>query len=283
MIKAPPFFSIVLGLLTPAWVWAHGIVGDRYFPPTITVDDPFVATEAHAVVGRTPNLDVDKTSAVSGKTAMLGASAEITDGFGISIDTTYRAPNGNLENPGDGFDRFYYRVKKEVFTDSAREFQFTLGLTGQLGNTGSKGSGSDSTYAPSIFFAKGFGDLSQELWFLRPFALTGLVGYQLPSVGNAPRVINLGLTVQYSLTYLNNHVQPTGWNNFLNQLVVIVEMPMQACLDHACANQTSRSINPGVIWVGRHFNIAAELVMPNNANSGKGTGVLVQMQRFFGR
>jgi hypothetical protein len=33
--------------------FAHGIAGDRYFPPTVTVDDPYAADEVHAVFGRT--------------------------------------------------------------------------------------------------------------------------------------------------------------------------------------------------------------------------------------
>lgn len=275
------FFSL-FAFLWAGYVYAHGIVGDRYFPPTVVVDDPFAANEIHAVGGRSANIDVDKVSSVTGNIGMFGASFEPLSGLGISFDGIYRTPNGNLENVGSGFDDIYYRVKQEVWTDKRHEFQFSAGVNGQLANTGTKGADNYYNYAPSILFAKGMGDLPDELKYLKPMAVTGVIGYQVPSIRNAPQAINWGLTVQYSLMYLNDHVAPTGWNDFANKLIGIVEFPMQTCMNVNCKNQVVGSINPGVVWVGSHYNIATELVIPSNSGSGKGTGFLVQYQQFFG-
>lgn len=49
------------------------------------------------------------------------------------------------------------------------------------------------------------------------------------------------------------------------------------------AGMSGQIANPGVVWVGNHFNIATELVVPGNSASGKGTGFLVQYQQFFGK
>ena len=270
-------------LSTSAGAFAHGIVGDRYFPPTIVVDDPFAANEIHAIGGRSANIGIDPPSNVTGNIGAVGASIEAFDGFGISLDGVYRTPNGNLENVGSGFDNLYYRVKQEAWTDTKHEFQLSAGLNGQIANTGTKGVDGVTTYTPSVMFAKGFGDLPDALSWLKPAAITGVIGYQVPSNHSAPQVFNWGLTLQYSFMYLNDHVAPTGWNDFANRLIAIVEFPMQTCLNLDCRNQVAGSINPGLVWVGHHFNIAAEAVMPSNNASGRGTGFLVQYQQFFGK
>ena len=281
-MRIPRFFSVCLSALLPVYAAAHGIVGDRYFPPTVVVDDPFAANEIHAVAGRSANIDVDKVSTVTGNIAVVGGGMEPIAGLGVSLDGVYRSPNGNLDNVGSGFDDLYYRVKQELWTDLRHEFQLSAGVNGQLANTGTKGADGYFTYVPSVLFAKGFGDLPESLSLLKPAAITGVIGYQVPSTRNAPQAFNWGLTLQYSFMYLNEHVQPTGWSDFANRLIAVVEFPMQTCMSTACRHQVIGSVNPGVVWVGSHFNIATELVIPSSTGSGKGTGFLVQYQQFFG-
>ena len=277
------FLQISLVLLASPPVLAHGIVGDRYFPPTVVVDDPFAANELHAIAGRSANVGMDSFSNKTGNIGVAGGSVEPLDGLGVSLDGVYRSPNGNLENGGSGFDNLYYRVKQELWTEVRHEFQFSAGMSGQIANTGSKSSDGFSNYTPSVFFAKGLGDLPDELAWLKPAAVTGVLGYQVPSIRNAAQGLNWGLTLQYSIMYLNDHVAPTGWNDFANRLIAIVEFPMQTCLNMSCRHQTFGSINPGVVYVGDHFNVATELVVPSNSPSGSGMGFLVQYQRFFGK
>jgi hypothetical protein len=262
---------------------AHGVAGDRYFPPTISVDDPYAAYEAHAVTGRIPTVGSSDPNASLGNVLMVGAGIEPLDGFGISVDALYRDPNTNLTPQASGFDNLYYTVKKELTINDAHEYAVSVGVAGQIGGSGSTGSDRHTSYAPTIFYAKGFGDLPQSTALLRPFAVTGVLGYQVATDATQPRALNWGFTLQYSFLYLDQHVKPTGWHEPFRRVIAVVEFPMQTCLSGACSGQVTGSINPGVVWVGTHFNLSAEAVLPVNNRSGVGAGLLFQIHRYLGK
>jgi len=262
---------------------AHGIAGNRYFPPTIVVEDPYAANEVHAVAGRSSNIGAGNANTNSGDIGSIGIGIEPLDGFGIAVNGLYRTPNGNLTPQTSGFDNLYYVAKQELHISDSHEFAVSLGVLGQIGRTGSSGGDKYSTYAPTIFYAKGFGDLPNMLSFLKPLALTGILGYQIPTEQSQPKVFNWGFTVQYSLPYLNQFVQKTGWNDFFNRLVPVVEFPMQTCLSGRCSGQVIGSVNPGIIWVGDSFNLSAEAVFPVNSQSGASNGVLFQIHKYLGK
>jgi hypothetical protein len=262
--------------------FAHGIAGDRYFPPTVTVDDPYAADEVHAVLGRTGNIGAGNLNTEAGNVALAGFGLEPLPGVGISFDTSYRSPNANFIPSKSGFDNINVTFKKELAIIDKHEFALTVGLTSQIGGTGTSGTSASSNYAPTVFFAKGFGDLPEEMALLKPFALTGVLGYQLPTDQNAPKVFNWGFTVQYSLMYLQAHVRDVGLAEPFNKMISLVEFPMQTCLNTYCSGQVTGSVNPGVVWVGEHFNLAAEAVFPINKQSGSGVGFLLQIHKFLG-
>ena len=106
---------------------AHGIAGKRYFPPTISVEDPYAAHEIHTVVGRVP-LGGSNNSNVMSSNVMIGGGIEQIDGFWIAIDGLYRNPNVNLTPEANGFDNLYYTIKKELTINDEREFAFTVGV-----------------------------------------------------------------------------------------------------------------------------------------------------------
>ncbi len=261
---------------------AHGIAGKRYFPPTISVEDPYAAHEIHTVVGRVP-LGGSNNSNVMSSNVMIGGGIEPIDGFGIAIDGLYRNPNVNLTPEANGFDNLYYTIKKELTINDEREFAFTVGVNGQVGGTGGPGVINSTTYAPTVFYAKGFGDLPNAMRLLKPMAVTGVLGYQMSTDQGQPTALNWGFTLQYSFLYLNEHVQPTGWGEPWNSLVAVVEFPLQTCMSGICNGQVTGSVNPGLVWVGPEFNLSAEAVFPVNNQSGRGVGMLFQIHKFFGK
>jgi hypothetical protein len=278
--------SILLMILvfsTPMAVLAHGIAGDRYFPPTIAVDDPYAGNEIHAVVGQTSNTGAGNANTASGNVVGAGFGLEPLDGFGITFDSAWRNPNANFTPSKPGFDNLNVTIKKELTINDHHEFALSVGVATQAGGTGTSGTSASSNYAPTVYFAKGFGDLPAEMELLKPLAVTGVLGYQIPTDTNAPKIFNWGFTLQYSLLYLQNHVRDIGLAEPLNRMIAVVEFPMQTCLDSYCAGQVTGSVNPGVVWVGEHFNLSAEAVLPINKQSGSGVGFLLQIHKFLGK
>ena len=64
-----------------------------------------------------------------------------------------------------------------------------------------------TTIAPTLFFGKGGGDLPEALAWARPFAVTGLVAYEIPTRAHDgdernAKALTYGLALEYSLPYL---------------------------------------------------------------------------------
>ena len=75
----------------------------------------------------------------------------------------------------DGFDNVSLSAKYQLWENAPHEWIFSIGGEVDLGDTGSQALGVDafSTYTPTVYFGKGFGDLPNALKYLKPFALTG--------------------------------------------------------------------------------------------------------------
>ena len=120
----------------------------------------------------------------------------------------------------------------------------SVGLNMEWGGTGAMDVGADrfTAYTPTFYFGKGFGDLPMSMGWARPFALTGQVGYAIPSSsydndrrsrhGDVdtefnPRVLIWGASLQYSLPYLKASVVDLGLPDFVNRLIPLVEVSLQ--------------------------------------------------------
>ena len=71
-----------------------------------------------------------------------------------------------------------------------------------------------------------------------------------------------------------------GLPEFINRLTPIVEATFETPVD-APGERTTGTINPGVIWTGRRFQVGAEAVIPINRDSGHGVGFVVQLHLFL--
>ncbi|MBZ5707488.1 MAG: hypothetical protein LAN63_19260 [Acidobacteriia bacterium] len=275
-------FALISGLIAPASCWAHGFAGQRFFPATLTIDDPFVADEGNILFGhsRTPN---DTGGNVTTNSTEIEFAKRITPDFGLSLGTEYDNLQFSNGDPSQrGYNNLNIGAKYLTFVDASHETLMSVGLNASLGSTGSSAiSDSFSTISPAFFFGKGFGDLPSSLEYLRPLAITGAISPNFTTQHSAPDSLNWGFTFQYSLQYLQSFVKDVGIGHPFNHMIPVVETPMNTCLNQGCANQTTGTINPGVIWFSRWGQLALEGTIPVNQRTGSHVGLLFQVHFYF--
>lgn len=268
-------------LLFPSIATAHSIAGNRVFPATMAVDDPGVGDEVNLNFGHVKSL-TDDGDEQNTNTTTLEWDKLITPNFALSVVGTYvniNAPNGGSAR---GFDNFAVGAKYRFYVNEKHEFMASVGAVAELGGTGAQSiADPHSAITPTLYVGKGFGDLPDSLKYLKPLAITGTIGPRLTMNSADPNSLEWGVTVQYSLPYLQNVVQDVGLKAPFSNLVPVVEFPMSTCTAGPCSGHTTGSINPGVIWLNRWGQLGAEAVIPVNHASGKGVGVLFQAHLFL--
>jgi hypothetical protein len=284
-------FGLLMTLLSFSYASAHCYVGARFFPATLATDDPCVADEMSL-----PTVSWFKTGdnpPASEVDISIDISKRITEDFGISIGDTW----SQVRQPGSptlaGFSNLETTFQYQLMKDASHEFAMLVGLGVEWGGTGNTGAGLATSYSvltPSFNFGQGFGLLLETLGFARPLAITGQVGYQVPTmsfdVGQGiyiPQVLVYGGTLQYSMPYLKSEVKDLGLPDLINHLIPLVEAQFATPVANNLGNSfvTTGTINPGVIWVGTYFQVGAEAVLPVNRASGTGVGVLAQLHLYL--
>jgi hypothetical protein len=282
------------------WAYGHGFAGARFFPATLSTDDPFVADELSL-----PTVSTIRTPD-DGGTCQTDISVDIakriTPQFGIEIGETLTALNPHEGRAVNGFGNLELSGKYQFLKNDAHEAIVSLGLGVEIGGTGSRSIGADSfsTWAPGIFFGKGFGDLPDVLRFLKPLALTGLAGVAIPTsastrsvtvddrtgegeveVERHPDVMEWGFALEYSVIYLQSQVQDMHLPAPVDRLIPLVEFALETPLNRGARGQTTGTINPGVIWAGKYFQFGAEAIVPINERTGTNVGVIAQLHFFM--
>jgi hypothetical protein len=283
---------------------AHEIVGNRFFPATIGIDDPGVNDELSL-----PTVDSFKTGddpPVRQRDVSSEFSKRITEDFAVSFGSTYTflGPTDPTATGANGFQNFDTTFKYRVYKNPEHEFVMSVGVSVEWGGTGIKSVGAElfNVYTPNLYFGKGLGDLPDTLTWIRPVAITGQVGYAIPGrnstttfsvdpdSGNVtadsefhPRVLNWGATIQYGMPYLKSAVMDLGLPEFINHLIPLVEATLQTPVANTFTSGTltTGTINPGVIWVGNTFQFAIEALIPINRQSGTNVGVIAQLHLYL--
>ena len=256
---------------------AHGIVGDRFFPATLVTDDPAVADELTL-----PQVDVSRTADEPPATQvdLSGEwSKRLTSNFGVSLDgawTDLKTPDGRVS----GFQNLGTTFKYQLLANAPHELMVSVGLEAEWGGTGAERVGAErtTTLTPTLYFGKGASELPASLWWAKPFALTGVIGYAVP-LAHEPRSLESGFAVEYSFRYLSSHVRDIGLPAFVNQLTPVVEVQLETPIDDRAPS--TGTINPGVIWSGKRVQFAVEAMAPINRASGRSVGAVFQVHWFL--
>jgi hypothetical protein len=298
-------------LLGSAAAHAHAIAGARVFPVTLTIDDPGVADEASIPTfsfQRQPN-DPD-----TGHGYQYNVAAEfdkrITERLGIGVSGGYTVQTAQRDKTRTGFQNINVTLKYQAWVNGPHEAIVSLGVIREFGRTGTAHTDADQfgSTTPTIYFGKGFGDLPVAA--LRPFAITGTAGYTIAdkklkvtdggtadlganstggvtglaaqqfNTGNSNRWVG-GLSLQYSLPYLQSQVRDLGLPAFVNRLTPLVEVAYSSPASAPSNLGTQVVFAPGVIYGGDSFQVGVEALIPGNRASGRFVGVITQMHLFF--
>ncbi|MDA8083161.1 MAG: hypothetical protein M0024_05840 [Nitrospiraceae bacterium] len=295
-IKKPAFAVVaaLLLLLLPSLSSAHGLAGKRFFPTTLAVDDPFVSDELSLLVGHIKSAGEgggsDTTTSVS-----IDYSKRITKDLGLSLGESYSRVKPSGGDSSSGFGNLEVGLKYQFFKNDEHETILSAGVGAEIGGTGSRSIGSESftVLTPAVFFGKGLGDLPDAAKFLRPLAITGIIGPNIPTktstvvttvnpdtggieedIQRNPTTLSWGFTLQYSLQYLQTYVKDVGLSSPLNRSVLVVEFPFETCLTGDCKGKTTGFVNPGLLWFGKQVQLGIEAQIPVNSRTGKNVGIL---------
>lgn len=291
-----------LTMAGPGEASAHGLIGQRFFPATLAIDDPFVADE----------LSLPTVLHIKNRGSEEGPPSLQTDGsgelskrlspdLGVSLGGTYTLLDPDPGDSMSGFDNMEVSLKYVFWKSAPHETLFSAGVSWDVGGTGSKKIGAESfdTVTPQLFFGKGFGDLPESVEWLKPLALTGAFGLDIPtrrhnqtiSVNDDgdveverelnPKVVQWGFSMQYNLQYLQSFVRDVGLPAPINRFIPLVEFAMQTPVEGRDAGRTTGTVNPGLIWFGRYCQLGVEAVIPVNTRTGKNVGVIGQIHFYL--
>lgn len=289
------FLNFLFLLSMPVYSWAHGYAGKRFFPTTISIEDPFVADELSFIFNYLKESGEGDEPPVDAFELPVEYTKRITPHFGISIGDDFRRLDPVGEGAEYGFGNLEVGAKYQFFTSAPHESLFSVGVEAEIGGTGNSSveAESFSTISPALFFGKGFGDLPQSLEYLRPLAVTGVLGLNFPTrsstttstideetleiqreIEQNPITFSYGFAIQYSLQYLQSFVKDVGLAAPFNRMILLVELPFETGLNRGSGGETAGFINPGIIWVGKYIQLGIEAQIPINDGSGKNLGVL---------
>jgi hypothetical protein len=281
---------------------AHGFAGKRFFPATIATDDPFVADELSLPTVSTQRIDASSDEPPTRQKSIEAEfSKRITSDFGISLGLGHQRITAQGQPTVSGYENVELGFKVQLHKDEARESLIAVGLGWEIGGSGSRTVGeSVSTYTPTFYFGKGFGDLPDSSSLLRPFAVTGTLGVSVPSRASTvttsldpgtgatasdtelhPNVLQIGLAVEYSLPYLQSAVRDLGLSAPFDRMIPIVEIALARPLNRVDDRRFTGTVNPGVLWAGRFVQLGLEAIIPVNRRSGSGVGAVAQLHFFL--
>src|SRR6202048_85850 len=147
--------GLAIALIPLSQSAAHEIVGNRFFPATLGIDDPGVNDEMS--LPTVANFHTGDDPSVRQRDFSSEFSKRITEAFAISFGSTYsslKAPGGPDGFGAAGFQNLDTTFKYRVFRDAEHEFVMSVGLSVEWGGTGSESVGAEAFnhYTPTLYF-----------------------------------------------------------------------------------------------------------------------------------
>jgi hypothetical protein len=304
-VNRPRFLTALAGtcLLPLQPILAHGFAGPHMFISTLLIDDPNVADEASL-----PTFSFLPQPNDDGVTpGLYNLSFEfdkrITENFGFSLSNGYQWLHTPGAGTASGWQNLEAGLKYKPYVNAEHEFMVSVGVFREFARTGATGNTADlldvdqtSSTTPTIFWGKGFGDL--PIGLLRPLALTGTLGYtiadkKLKVIGTDPDTGDLlfnngisngwsgGLSLQYSMRYLQSQVKDYGLPEFVNKLTPVVEVAWSSSASSPSQSSTQYLFGVGLNYTAQSYALGVEALIPGNRQTGSHLGVIAQFHLYF--
>jgi hypothetical protein len=254
---------------------------------TLTMDDPGVADEASF-----PTFSWQRSAGPSNQYNLQWEfDKTITPTTALIYNQGYSWLQSSGAKTQTGFENAVITGKWQAYVNAEHEFLLSVGVQNELnGNQHTQSIGGDAygSVSPTLYVGKGMGDL--PISGLRPFALTGELAYAIPyrrlnAAGDnsgSPPIWNAGVSIQYSLSYLQSQVKDYGFPEFVNRLVPILETTWSTpAAGPARGSPMQLTFAPGLIYLGDTFQFGIEALIPGNRATGQNVGVIAQLHFFF--
>jgi hypothetical protein len=260
---------------------AHGIAGNRYFPGTLTFDDPAVADE-FVVAYWVRKHPAEDGGLVTDDAVPITFVRLLTPDVAFGIDMTGILRNRSGFPQQAGFDNLDLTLKAMLYRSDPHEILVSAALTWEIGGTGKPalGGGKPDILQPGVFFGKGFGDAPEGLAWLRPFGIAVAFTWELPTNhattifgvdagpgrfgpmnSKLPDTQHWGFALEYSTLYLTDRfTRGKPKEEPLNQWVPLVEF----AFDSPTGQKTIATVNPGISYVAVAWQLAGEAIVPLN-------------------
>ena len=98
--------------------------------------------------------------------------------------------------------------------------------------------------------------------------------------GPAAKTVRYGLSLQYSLFYLDRHtgIAVAPW---MNSLIPLVEFAAETPVGRSYGSRTVATASPGIVWLGEEVQLTVKALIPLNRRTGRGVGVIAQAHFFL--
>jgi hypothetical protein len=293
--KAPVLAACAALLAGALPAYAHTIVGDRVFPATLTIDDPGVNDElALPSFAYMASANADGSPGSFNYSLGWEYAKTITADLGFSIGSG--GYNWQTRPSAQGWSNIETQLKYVLWQDAKSESIVATAFNVEWGNTGSPQSASlpsdpFTTLTFKLYAGKGFGDAPAD--WMKPFAVTGEYDLSIPTRSSNsdgslnPTTITYGATLQYSLLYMNSHVQELPW--MFRQLIPAFEGVFTSPVNNLDQNApgqfgtnvTTGVVGPSLYYIGKYFEIGAMAQIPINSASGTHVGALAVVDFFL--
>jgi hypothetical protein len=262
--------AAALLISSPHFASAYVAAGDRTFPAMILLPQVAPADQIYVTPATQPGSEGRSTDVA------VNFAKTLTERLGVRFEEDYTWLGRNGASALTGWQNLQMVTQYLAILEPAHEALLTLGVNREWGGTGTRrvGASPKGATTPTVYFAKGMGDL--DLGYLRPFAVTGSIGYQFADAPPRPDNVLTGITVEYSIPYLQSKVRSFDMPDFLRGMTPLVETFVTTATRNRGGDRTSVVFGPGVNYSGEGWEFIIEALVPAGRPVGRGLGVAAQ-------